>query len=120
MRADLKSVNVTLPAVRAPAQNVSGVFELHNLEARAAVAERHDPRRAVRRVDRGPARVGGDVDAAIEFHGRGRASGAPLPAFIGLPAGIRMNGTADWELKGRVERHGASADWPLHIDVASP
>ena len=66
-----------------------------------------------------PGALGGDVDAAIEFHGRGRASGAPLPAFIGLPAGIRMNGTADWELKGRVERHGASADWPLHIDVAS-
>ena len=118
VRADLKSVNVTLPAVRAPAQSVSGVFELHNLEARAE-SLRGTILGGPFEVSIAPGALGGDVDAAIEFRGRGRASGAPLPAFIGLPAGIRMNGTADWELKGRVERHGAAADWPLHIDVAS-
>jgi uncharacterized protein YhdP len=66
-----------------------------------------------------PGALSGDVTAAVELRGRGRAGGALLPAFIGLPAGIRMNGTAAWELTGRLERRGVSAQWPLRIDVAS-
>jgi uncharacterized protein (TIGR02099 family) len=118
VRADLKGVNVTLPAVRAPAQKVTGTFELHNLEARAK-SLRGTILGGPFEVSIAPGALGNGVEAAIDFSGRGRANGAPLPAFIGLPAAIRMNGTADWELKGRVERRGTAADWPLHIDVSS-
>jgi uncharacterized protein (TIGR02099 family) len=118
VRADLKSVNVTLPAVRAPAQKVIGSFELHNLEM-TAPSLRGTILGGPFEVSVAQGALVGDTTAAIEFKGRGRATGALLPAFIGLPSGIRMNGMADWDLKGRVERRGTATDWPLRLDVAS-
>ncbi|HEX7374411.1 MAG TPA: AsmA-like C-terminal region-containing protein, partial [Steroidobacteraceae bacterium] len=116
--ADLKGVVVNLPALRVPAQQVTGSFDLHNLEMRAP-SLRGTILGGPFEVAISPGALGGDVTAAIDFKGRGRATGAPLPAFIGLPSGIKMSGSADWDLKGRVERHGDAADWPLRIDVAS-
>ena len=38
-----------------------------------------------------------ELDSVV-VEGSGRAAGAELPAFIGLPAGIRMSGSLDWTL----------------------
>lgn len=116
--ADLKGVNVNLPALRAPAQKVTGTFDLHNLEMRAP-SLRGTMLGGPFEVAIAPGALDARTTAAIDFKGRGRATGAPLPAFIGLPSGVTMNGTVDWELRGRVERHRDAADWPLRIDVAS-
>ncbi len=116
--ANLKGVNVTLPALRAPAQKVAGRFELHNLEM-TAPSLRGTILGGPFEVAIAPGTLAGDVTAAIDFKGRGRATGAPLPAFIGLPSGVKMAGGTDWTLNGRVERHGEGADWPVRVDVAS-
>ncbi len=116
--ANLKGVDVTLPALRAPAQKVTGRFDLHNLEMRAP-ALRGTILGGPFEVAIAPGSLGGSVTAAIDFKGRGRAAGTPLPAFIGLPSGVKMAGAADWTLDGRVERHGDGPDWPVRVDVAS-
>jgi len=118
VRTNLKSVTLGLPALRAPAQKVTGVFELHNFAARAD-SLRGTILGGPFELSVAPGALGGDVSAAIELRGRGRASGSLLPAFSGLPAAIRMNGAADWELTGRLERRSVNAQWPLRIDVAS-
>ena len=102
--ANLRGVTVNVPALRAPAERVTGLFEIHNLDMRA------DSLRGTMlggpfELNVEPGRLTPQVDAAVLLHGRGRASGAGLPAFIGLPQSIRMSGMADWRLEGRIERH---------------
>ena len=118
VRTQLRSVSVDWPVLRAPVTRVTGDFEIHNREFRA------DSLRGMildgpfeASVQPGP--VGGDVSATILISGSGRAAGALLPAYIGLPETIRMRGTADWRLSGRIERRGDGTHWPARIDVAS-
>jgi uncharacterized protein (TIGR02099 family) len=118
VRTQLHSVSVNWPVLRAPASRVTGDFEIHNREFRASSLRGvilDGPFEGS--VQPGP--VGGDVSATVLFSGSGRAAGALLPAFIGLPETLRMTGTADWRLSGRIERRGDGAHWPARIDVAS-
>ncbi len=116
--ANLRGVTVNVPALRAPAERVTGLFEIHNLDMRA-----HSLRGTMLggpfELDVEPGRLTPQVDATVLLHGRGRASGAGLPAFIGLPQSIRMSGMADWRLEGRIERHRDTELWSSHYDVAS-
>jgi uncharacterized protein (TIGR02099 family) len=118
VRVDLHAVTLALAALRAPARELKGTFELHNLEVRAP-ALRGTILGGPFELSIAPGALGGGVTAAVDFRGQGRASGAPLPSFIGLPAGIRMDGAADWNLAGRLERRQEGAPWSLHIDVSS-
>jgi uncharacterized protein (TIGR02099 family) len=117
VRADLDNVNVSLPALRAPAQRVSGIFELHNLDI-TVPSIRGTILDGPFELQASPGRTSRDVLAAVDLTAHGRAAGARLPAFIGLPATIRMSGATDWDLRGRIEQHG-TGDWPLQFDVTS-
>ena len=118
VRTTLHSVDVTLPALRAPAERVSGDFELHNLEARA---------RALRGTTLGgpfeltvePGPSSGNDAATVVLRGQGRAAGPRLPAFIGLPDSIRMDGSAAWTFDGRLERRGRDRGWAMGFAVQS-
>jgi len=118
VRVDLHAVTLALAALRAPARELTGTFELHNLEVRAP-ALRGTMLGGPFELSIAPGALGGGVTAAVDFRGQGHASGAPLPSFIGLPAGIRMGGAADWNLAGRLERRQEGAPWSLRIDVSS-
>ena len=115
--ADLDAVNVSWPVLRAPAQKVTGEFEIHNdavhlRSVRGTILDGPFELSAV------PGRVSTDVISAVEFTAHGRAAGARLPAFIGLPRTIRMAGTADWQLQGRLEQRQGKR-WPVQLDVTS-
>ena len=118
IRSNLQSVTVNVPALRAPVERVTGQFEIHNLEMRA---------RSLRgtilggpfELDVEPGHLTPQVDASVLLHGRGSASGAGLPAFIGLPQAIRMSGMTDWKLEGRIERRRGTELWSSQYDVAS-
>jgi uncharacterized protein (TIGR02099 family) len=118
VRTRLRSVSVDWPVLRAPATQVTGDFEIHNREFRASSLRGvflDGPFEGSVR----PGPVGGDVSASILFSGSGRAAGALLPAMIGLPDTIRMSGSADWRINGRIERRGDGAHWPVSLDIAS-
>lgn len=117
VRATVQGVNVALPALRAPAQRVTGVFELHNA-AISVPSMRGTILDGPFELQASPGRPARDVLAAIDMTARGRAGGARLPAFIGLPATIRMTGATDWELRGRIEKRG-TGNWPMQFDVDS-
>ncbi|HEX9208364.1 MAG TPA: YhdP family protein [Steroidobacteraceae bacterium] len=117
VRATLQGANVSLPALRAPAQRVTGVFELHN-DAITAPSLRGTILDGPFELKASPGRLGRDVLAAVDLTARGRAGGARLPAFIGLPATVRMTGATDWDLRGRIEKHGPGL-WPMQFDVNS-
>ena len=118
IRTNLRSVTVNVPALRAPAERVTGQFEIHNLDMRT-----HSLRGTILggpfELDVEPGHLTPQADAIVLLHGRGRASGAGLPAFIGLPQAIRMSGMAGWSLEGRIERHRATGQWSSRYDVAS-
>jgi uncharacterized protein (TIGR02099 family) len=118
VRAQLDGVNVTLPALRAPAQRVRGAFELHNYDIKAD-ALRGTILDGPFELSATPARATRDIEAAVDIVARGRAGGQNLPAFIGLPATIGMGGATDWNLRGRIEKRRAGGAWPLAFDVTS-
>lgn len=118
VRTTLRSVTVSLPALRAPAERVSGEFELHNLEMRARSLQGtilDGPFELS--IEPGP--LSRTTSASVLLRGRGRAAGRRLPAFIGLPGSIGMDGVADWTFDGRLERHAAGEEWSLGFAVAS-
>lgn len=118
VRTRLRSVSVAWPALRAPASKVTGDLVIHNREITAPALRGmilDGPFELV--VQPGP--VGGEVSATVLLSGSGRASGAQLPAFIGLPDAIRMSGATEWRLDGRIERHGNGEQWPARIEVAT-
>ncbi len=117
VRATLQGANVALPALRAPAERVSGVFEVHN-EAISIPSMRGTILDGPFELRASPGRPARDVLTSIDMTARGRAGGAKLPAFIGLPATIRMAGAAEWELRARIEKRGIG-HWPMQFDVTS-
>ena len=118
VRAMLDGVTVALPALRAPAQRVQGNFELHNYEVKAA-GLRGTILDGPFELSASPGRLSRDLDAAIDLTAQGRAAGALLPAFVGLPATITMSGATDWQLQGRIEKRRSDGAWPMRFDVAS-
>ena len=118
VRAMLGGVTVALPALRAPAQRVEGTFELHNYKVNIA-GLRGTILDGPFELSASPGRTSGDVEAAVELIAKGRAGGARLPAFIGLPATIAMSGATDWDLQGHIEKRRAGGAWSLQFDVAS-
>jgi uncharacterized protein YhdP len=118
VRAILDGVTVALPALRAPAQRVNGTFELHNYDVKIA-GLRGTILDGPFELSASPGRLSRDLEAAVDLTAKGRASGAKLPAFIGLPSTITMSGATDWELQGRIEKRRSDGAWPLVFDVAS-
>jgi uncharacterized protein (TIGR02099 family) len=117
IRARLDGVEIVTTVLRAPAQGVTGTFELRNEqitvpEARGRILDGPFELRAT------PGRPTRQAPVSLDLTARGRAGGAPLPAFIGLPASIRMSGATDWELRGRIEKR-AVGEWPMVFDVTS-
>ncbi|MDH5227562.1 MAG: DUF3971 domain-containing protein, partial [Gammaproteobacteria bacterium] len=118
VRAALDGATVLLPALRAPAQRVKGTFELHNYDVRIAGMS-GTILDGPFELSASPGRTSREIEATIDLTAHGRAGGAKLPAFIGLPATITMSGATDWELKGRIEKRRTPGEWPLQFDVAS-
>ncbi len=118
VRAMLGGVTVALPALRAPAQRVQGTFELHNYEVNIA-GLRGTILDGPFELSASPGRTSRDAEAAVELTAKGRAGGARLPAFIGLPATIAMSGATDWDLQGHIEKRRAGGAWSLQFDVVS-
>jgi uncharacterized protein (TIGR02099 family) len=118
VRTNLRSVSVEWPVLRAPASRVTGDLVIHNREI-SAPALRGVILDGPFEVSVRPGPVGGDVSATVLLDATGRAGGAQLPAFIGLPGAIRMTGATDWRLSGRIERRGGGAQWPARIEVAT-
>jgi uncharacterized protein (TIGR02099 family) len=118
VRTKLRSVSVTWPLLRTPATRVTGDLEVHNREISAPSLQGvilDGPFE----VNVRPGPVGGDVSASVLLNGSGRAGGARLPALIGLPDAIRMSGTTEWRLDGRIERRGEGGQWPSRIEIAT-
>jgi uncharacterized protein (TIGR02099 family) len=121
VRTEFRSATVRLPALRAPIVDLTGTFELHNLEARASDLRGlflDGPFTASVTPDVGMARAP-DGAVAVNVQAVGRASGSRLPGFIGLPEGIGMRGAASWDLVLRSERPSATAGWTTHVNVAT-
>jgi uncharacterized protein (TIGR02099 family) len=118
VRTKLRSVSVAWPVLRAPASRVTGDLVIHNREI-TAQALRGVILDGPFELNVQPGPVGGDVSATVLLSGSGRASGVQLPGFIGLPDAIRMTGTTDWRLDGRIERRGDGEQWPARIEVAT-
>ena len=118
VRVVLDGVTVALPALRAPAQRVEGTFELHNYDVKVA-GLRGTILDGPFELAASPGRTSREVEAAVELTAKGRAGGARLPAFIGLPSTIAMSGATDWVLNGHIEKRRAGGAWPLQFDVVS-
>jgi uncharacterized protein (TIGR02099 family) len=118
VRAVLRSVSLAWPALRAPATGIQGTLEVRNDEIRGEGLRGTilgGPFEASVR----PGPVASGAAANFVVSGSGRAAGAVLPRFIGLPDSIRMSGTTDWRLEGRLERRRAGEPWPARFAVTS-
>jgi len=118
VRARLRSVSVAWPVLRAPASRVTGELVIHNREI-SAPALRGVILDGPFELSVRPGPVGGDVSATVLLDGAGRAGGAQLPRFIGLPDAIRMSGATAWRLEGRIERRDDGRRWPARIAVST-
>jgi len=118
VRVLLDGATVALPALRAPAQRVKGTFELHNYDVKIA-GLRGTILDGPFELSANPGRTSREVEAAVELTASGRAGGAKLPAFIGLPSTIAMSGATDWVLDGHIEKRRDGGAWPLQFDVVS-
>jgi uncharacterized protein (TIGR02099 family) len=118
VRTRLSNATVSLPLLRAPAEQVSGELLV--------------ARREIRSSDLRGTFLGGpfsitvapgdsstaELDSVI-VEGNGRAAGAELPGFIGLPRGIQMSGGLDWTLALAAQRQQAGEPWPTQLEVSS-
>jgi uncharacterized protein (TIGR02099 family) len=115
---NLRSVTVATPTLRSPAREVTGRFALHNFDLSApSLRGTFLDGPFELSIERGPLTEGSDV--SIVLSGSGRASGARLPEFIGLPQRIGTSGGADWKLGGRVERRLTGQRWAARLEVRS-
>ena len=120
VKTTLRSATVSTPMLRAPVREVVGQLELQQDLVRAESLRGRflgGPFELAIRPGAGT----GDVALALDFEGRGRAAGAELSPFIGLPEQISMSGATDWRLQGRLEREreGPGGNWPVSFDVRS-
>ena len=118
VRAGLRQVSVSLPLLREPARDVSGELVVRRREIRSAGLHGH--------FLGGPFAITvapGDPSAAeldsVVVEGSGRAAGPQLPAYIGLPAAIRMSGGLDWTLALASQRQQRGEAWPTQLEIAS-
>ena len=118
VRATLHSVSVTWPVLRAPVSRVSGELVIHNREI-SAPSLRGVILDGPFELNVQPGPVGGDVSATVLLSASGRAGGAQMPGFIGLPDAIRMTGATEWRLDGRIQRLLDGGQWPARIEVAT-
>ena len=118
VRTQLRRATVQLASLGAPVEDVSGLFEVHGLEmsSKDLVGTILGGPFAVEVL---PGPLGKDVDASVALRARGRAAGAGVPAFVGLPAGITMTGATDWTLDARIDRRRDGGHWVMRYDVAS-
>jgi uncharacterized protein YhdP len=125
VRTQFHSATLSLPSVRAPVVDLTGMLEVHNLTARATDLRGSfldGPFEATVAPDNEAAIDDHDLSvagAAVNLHATGRASGPRLPAFIGLPEGIGMRGMAPWDVTLRSERIARGEPWNTRIDIAS-
>jgi uncharacterized protein YhdP len=118
VRTRLEDASVALPMLRAPAEQISGEL----------VVGRHDLRSSDLRGTflGGPFSVNvaaggpsaGEPESVI-VEGSGRAAGAQLPPFIGLPRGIEMSGSLEWTLALDAQRQQPGEPWPMQLEVSS-
>jgi uncharacterized protein (TIGR02099 family) len=118
VRSTLRSVNVRLPALRAPFERVTGDFEVHNL-AITAPSLRGTMLGGPFELQVRPGAPSAESDASVVMHGTGRLQGPALPAFLALPSGIRATGAADWTFDGRIARSRDGGAWGSRYDVGS-
>lgn len=118
VRTRLRDATLRLPALREPAQRLTGELLVHNNDVRAS-SLRGLFLDGPFELDVEPDRSGASAAAAVALRARGRVQGARLPAFIGLPDGIRMTGGTEWLLDGRLGRRRDASQWRTDIDVSS-
>jgi uncharacterized protein (TIGR02099 family) len=118
VRTTLRSVSVAWPVLRAPASRVTGDLVIHNREI-SAPSLRGVILDGPFELSVQPGPVGGAVSANVLLSATGRAGGAQLPGFIGLPEAIRMTGATDWRLDGSIQRLLDGQQWPARIEVAT-
>ena len=118
VRVRLAQASVSLPLLRVPAQDVSGELVVRRREILS------EGLRGTFLGGQFAIAVTSGGTTAPEFdtvtlQGSGRATGALLPAFIGLPAGISMSGGADWTLALDAKRESKGEPWPTRLRVSS-
>jgi uncharacterized protein (TIGR02099 family) len=118
VRARLNGATINVPLLRVPLAKVAGLFEIENLAVRAPSLT-GELLGGPFEVTIEPGRLADGVTAAVDLHGRGRASGAQLPDLIGLPEGVRMAGMTDWTLQGHLERRLKGQHWPTQFEFRS-
>jgi len=118
VRTRLSNATVSLPLLREPAVQVSGELLVAQREIRSSVLRGT--------FLGGPFSITvapGDSSAAqldsVIVEGNGRAAGAELPEFIGLPRGIQMSGSLDWTLALAAQRQQPGEPWPTQLEVSS-
>jgi uncharacterized protein (TIGR02099 family) len=122
VRAEFRSATLRLPALRAPVVDLTGTFDLHNLDAHASDLRGlflDGPFTASVAPDDDGHAPASDGAVAVNVQAVGRASGSRLPAFIGLPDGIGMRGVVPWDLALRSARPSGTAAWTTHVNVAT-
>ena len=118
VRTQLNRATVHLASLGAPVENVTGLFEVHGLEmsSKDLVGTILGGPFAVE-VTPGP--LDRTIDASVALRAHGRAAGVGVPAFIGLPEGIKMTGATDWTLDARIDRRSDGGHWVSRYDVES-
>ena len=118
VRARLRSASVSVPWLRAPAQDVSGGLEIHRRSLRSEDLHGNFLGGPFAVTVASPESTASSVES-VTVAGHGRVAGTLLPGFIGLPAGIRMSGGADWKLDLAARRESKGQPWPLQLAVTS-
>ncbi len=119
VRTRLKSATVRWSVLRAPVTRLAGDLEIGERAVRAKEL-RGSYLDGPFQLSVRPAATSAGVAMSLRLEGSGRASGPPLSRVIGLPEAIRMAGTAQWRLTGRVDRPAAAGrHWPVRFEVAS-
>jgi len=119
VKTRLRSANVNWPPLRAPLTQLSGELEIDNRAIRGE-SLRGTYLDGPFELSVRPAPAPPDVAMSLQFEGSGRADGAKLPQVIGLPDAVAMSGTAQWRMRGRLDRPaGAGRPWPLRLEFTS-